>query len=54
MKQILFMNKEICKNLSGYELVIYCVLLSLLKPDNYILYVHTEIIEIGLPQSHWL
>lgn len=45
--------KEIfCKrNLSGYELAIYCVLLSLLKPDDYILYVHTEMIEMEVMNS---
>lgn len=45
--------KEIfCKrNLSGYELAIYCVLLSLLKPDDYILYVHTEMIEMEVTNS---
>lgn len=51
MKQILFMNKEICKNLSGYELATYCVLLSLLKPDDYILYIHTEMIEMEIANS---
>lgn len=44
MKQILLMKKEIYKKLSGHELAIYCVLLSFLNPDDYILYVHTEII----------
>lgn len=39
------------KNLTGYELSIYCILLSMMQPDDSIVYVHTELIEMQIVNS---